>query len=488
MLLGLLTAAALADSPLTSIDLSTPYASLPAVQRARAGSMDHRTVDFLLSDAPFDQKLAVMDALGWSLTGQDHAGPFAQALAKRRGVKPEALRPQDLSANEKLVLGFLLAKDRYADLAPLEGSGTGLDGVVALDLLGEAAKAIPDDFSVQLAWTLVRAQAAMGESWCDVWRAGDELFARFPESRRNLKRDAVQSASDYLALYQSDCPDPELLPREVPTDPELDQIYAITSYRGQIVTATQGGVVFWGPQGAVAARRERVCTDLVPSWDGLWVGCQGRLLRWDGAAWTVEMEGAGGFALELDPKGQLHARTESQSWVRDADGLWRETKGEIGYDLAWRADGTLWRIDFLSSITGGDRQLKLRSDAYPGSDPRRFVVDPNGKLWVEDFEKGVFLYDDDRARFVPIAPVTSRAAGIAVDPAHQRTWFLHYTDGVWLVEAGQQPRFVDLRKHEHLRAIWLDERGEPWIAGYHGLVHLVPTSSGWAPEVRSVIR
>src|SRR5450830_1630974 len=87
-----------ADSPLTSTDLASAYADLPAVKEARATRrVAGEVLRVLLGTEPNDRKAAVVNALGWQTPG--HAAAFLRGLAAARGVAVEEVKVAQLTAS-----------------------------------------------------------------------------------------------------------------------------------------------------------------------------------------------------------------------------------------------------------------------------------------------------------------------------------------------------------------------------------------------------
>ena len=503
--LGALAFPARADSPLTSVSLHSGYDGVPAVQEAiRSRLAEGAVLTALLGEAPLDQKAAVVSALGWSTGGQDNARRFLEGLAKARGVDRKDITLDHLTVHDRFVLGFLLAMDDYFEMGAIKPGASDLWGASALELLSQAALALPESFTAQLVRALVQAQSEMARSMCSVFVSVEAVLRRFSDERRDLRRPAVESVTGYIGGYEAYCgveaptpppPDPGEAPpagrRALPTDPQLDMIYAITTYRGRIVTGTQGGVVLWDRETGlpVNVRKEFICANLLVWKDHLWAGCEYRLIRFDGESWKTYLHEADSAEvyrplpgpqgeLLVAFQGQLHRLDEERDRFEAAP---RYLGGGGGYDIVYRKDGA-WRIHFLDSVEGGRRRFPLRSRAYPGGDPRSFYEDPTGALWVADFGGGFFRYDERTGLFVHDPAVADKGSAMVVDPARDRTWFLHYTDGLYLREGFGAPRFFDLHDLEYMRALHLDARGELWVGGWNRLVRFREVDGEWQQE------
>lgn len=478
----LAVALALADSPLTSIDFVAAYADVPAVlQAADTRRLEGAALETLLGGAPLDHKVAVVNALGWSAEGQDHAGAYLAAVARQRRLPLKRLTVDQLSAEERFLYGYLRAMDDYLGLTPSPSAPAGLAGLAPLDLLDDAARALPEVFSVQYVRALVAAQAQMAGDWCAVWRGPEAVRERFPEGRRDLRPAAVAAAVSYLELYASECA-PALPPgATVPREPAFDEVYALARSGDVVAAATQGGVVLWREGRAEAAWRQPLCTSVVAHGGAFWAGCREALVRWDGA-WTVVLTGRSdgegeGFAVFEGPDGSPRVAHGARQWRMDGASPVL-TSGRTGYDTLDRRNGERWTVDFLAAVEGPAGPLPVRSAAYPGSDPRSLYEDPKGTLWVVDFASGLFTWDDRAGRFFAVPGAPAKASAVRVD-GDGRAWMLAYTDGLVVRETDGRTRTLPLPQGEYLRDLVLDGRGGAWVASWHGVLRLEPAGAGW---------
>lgn len=486
-----------ADSPLTSTDLASAYVDLPIVALAKQQKvLQGKVLYFLLSDAPNDRKAAVINALGWDIDGKDNAYRFLEGLASVRGRQLHDITLADLSSSDRFVVGYLLAMDDYFNLAPLQSeTSEPLWSDTPLELLSQAAAALPDDFTVHFVRAIVQGQANFSSSWCSIYLAPQQVLEQFPVQKRNMRPEAVADAMEYLSLYKDSCDEAQLNDRDTPSkaNPDLNSIYKIANFRGQIATATQGGVVIWNPQTkkTTTVREESICGDLLVWRDDLWVGCQYRLLRFDGERWTTYIHdpnpGEGSINLVQNDRGELLATHKGQLLKFDPKSdrfleLPASSDSGDGYDILYRRNGERWSIDFLAAIVVGDRRFPLRSQFYPGTDPRLFYEDPNERLWVADFENGFYQFDERARRFIQLPDVPDKGSAIAVDPRHQRIYLLHYTDGLYIKEGDAPAEFVDLRSLEYMRDLYLDDNGDLWVGGWNQLLRVRKQGESWKTE------
>lgn len=206
LLLALAPLPAAAHSPLTSTDFHRDYAGVQEVDHARAHGLDSRTIALLRDPSvPSDVRAAMVNALGWSVDGQQNARAFASALAAAHGVAPGQLRAEHLSPEELLALGYMAALDDYFGLSPV-GGATGLSTSRPIELLERAARAAPNDFPIAIVLALVRAQAHLDDpanGSCKAWSAVRGAFARFPQP--SMRPDAVRRIAEYMDLYGGSC-------------------------------------------------------------------------------------------------------------------------------------------------------------------------------------------------------------------------------------------------------------------------------------------
>ncbi len=479
-------ATARADSPLTSIDLSAGYDDLAAVRSARASKkLQGSALELLLSaNAPMDQRIAVACAAGW---GQQNAEAFLEALAIAHKVDAVALEAKSLTAAEKLLLGYLVALDKYLDLQPLQAGAKGLRGALPKKLVDEGAAAFPDDFAVQYVRALVTAQGLPVERWCEVYRIPKKVLDRFPPAKRNLRPAAVQSAADYLSLYEKECPGSKAALDEKKAG--FNQVYSLARVGPHLVAGTQRGVVVWNPSSAakpVATYGEFICHAF--AWGGMaWAGCDKSVVRWDGRSFKAylgnEANDGEYYHPMSGPEGTLWVRYGASTFVYD-----KATDAFAPVQAPWSGDpydalvtrqGETWWIDFLESFSNRQRTFRLGSAEYPGTDPRRFREDAAGRLWVEDFARGLYRYDPASGRFLHEEGVAQKGTGVAFDLKTERLWMLHYTEGPYLKAHGRVQQTFDLKQDGFMRDLLLDEDGTVWVGSHSGVVRLRQKDGSW---------
>ncbi|MFT3714178.1 MAG: hypothetical protein QM817_41475 [Archangium sp.] len=474
------SADALADSPLTSIDFHKAYADEPAVKAALERNLE-RSYSFLAGGASNDRKLAVANALGWQ---QDSAMGFLEFLAQGKDVKPDALTVGQLTPSQLFAFAYLVSLSHYLELEALEPKGKNLLGMKPIALMQAAASASPNDFAVQYANALVKAQRALASEWCKVFTLPHDVETAFPPEKRNLRQAALDEANDYLAMYEDECPGSKAAAKK--SIAELNQIYtlSIVGNPAQLVAGTQGGIVIWDPKKndkPIATRPGFICSgDVIGG--VAWIGCEKEVVRWDGAKFVSYLprtkNSTGEYYQPMaGPGGEVWVRLGAKVWQFDekknafapvASPPW----GFDPYDAIF-FEGQPYSIEFLKAIHVGPARIDRSSELYAGKDPRHFRIDENGTLWVEDFESGLFRLE--KGRFVAQPGLKAKASGTAYDVSRKTRYLLHYTDGLIIQREGEADQFLDLKDLENMRDFTLDPAtGDVWVGGWGQLVRLRP--------------
>lgn len=510
-----------ADSPLSSADLSSAYLDVPAVASARA-SVSRLTAEasvwpvvdaeaFLLGDGPIDQKIAVLDAFGWGHT--DVPQRFIAALAKRKGIPLDDLAKKNLSVDEKAVFGYALA---LADIWTLKAYGIGNDlrTTSPVKLLDEARRARPKDFTIAFAHMLASTNGMMQGNWCRIWKAAKAVAAKFPDDQRNLRPAAVESAMTYLMLYRESCADERLPPEE---HPDADSVNAMALFGADpatqhILVATQGGAFVVDARTLEKQRflPEEMCFHAVGFADLGFVTCSKGAYVVEGAGpfkkiWTMERSIEGGLDLFVDKDGvpllkeaKLWRRFDGATFAKTTSPFASSTRKFDPYDVVARRDGSVWGVDFLRSLVimtpKGETQVLPRNvdapGAYPGTDPRSFAIDGVGRVWVCDFERGFFVYDDDAGAFSRVDVVENQASVVLFDASRERTIFVPYR-ATPIVVLGKDARSgarhaLEAPGIDYLHDAVLVDDGSVVIGGTPGLVRYRVGSD--AAERRSLRR
>jgi len=187
---------ALADSPATSTTFSEAYQDLPLIVEAQGSHVLTPAMAAFLSDAaqPLDQRLALVNALGWKFEGQNNAVLWLkhlQALKNQPGARPEQLA---LSAEEQLFLGYLMVLDDYFHPRP------------GVQWVRRGARQLWQSQSAQLVLAIVEAQDYINRAklWCQIWLQTERALNN-PRLNADLRPQARNVIVEYLQLYQPYC-------------------------------------------------------------------------------------------------------------------------------------------------------------------------------------------------------------------------------------------------------------------------------------------
>lgn len=197
-----------ADTTLTSTDFAVVYQDIDLVRHASKQGLDEQVFK-ALSDpkVPNDVRAAIVNALGWSFTGQQNAKAYLGYIASNDRKKPSELMIADLTPEETFGLGYLLAMDNYSTQKAMGAiGGTGeVEQADALTLLDAAFDKLPNDFSVALIRSLAQARKAqISFDWCGVYKVVTGVIIGFP-GERNMRSQAVEIVMDYIAPHQDYC-------------------------------------------------------------------------------------------------------------------------------------------------------------------------------------------------------------------------------------------------------------------------------------------
>lgn len=185
------TSNARADSPLTSTPFYKEYLDNEIVVKAENTKMiDQEIADYLHDTSnPMDIKAAVINALGWDVTGRLNYNIYCGMI---HGKLLDESDLNILNPNELFVLGYLKAMDNYFEPKP------------AVPFLNKAKDDMSNSFTVAMIDALVKGQETMSTDFCNVWKLSEGVF-----DNASLEKDMRESAKkiiyDYVVIYKNDC-------------------------------------------------------------------------------------------------------------------------------------------------------------------------------------------------------------------------------------------------------------------------------------------
>ncbi|PIQ23911.1 hypothetical protein COW36_11575 [bacterium (Candidatus Blackallbacteria) CG17_big_fil_post_rev_8_21_14_2_50_48_46] len=185
-----------ADSPVTSTTFSEAYGDLAWVQAASQNHVLTPEMGAILTDSqtPLDQKLALVNALGWKFEGQQNHQRLLEILRKnyqQPGAAPEIL---PLNGEEKLILGYMMVLDDYFHPRP------------GLVWVRRGARQLWQYQSAQMVLAIAEAQDYINRPklWCQVWLQTENALEN-KSLQKDLRPQAVELIVEYLKLYQPSC-------------------------------------------------------------------------------------------------------------------------------------------------------------------------------------------------------------------------------------------------------------------------------------------
>ena len=207
-----------ADTTLTSTNFASAYQDVDVVKQAAERGLTDQVFNALSSpDTSYDVRAAIVNALGWSFTGQHHAKTYLDYVASSHGKSSSALTIAELTPEEMFSLGYLLAMDNYGNpqamLVP--GENGEVEQANAVTLLDAVSNKLPDNFSVALIRSLVQARnAQISQDWCGAYKIVAGVVKDFPgqQNMRSARRrsaslsQAVEIVMGYMVTHQEYCP------------------------------------------------------------------------------------------------------------------------------------------------------------------------------------------------------------------------------------------------------------------------------------------
>ncbi|NNE65178.1 MAG: hypothetical protein HKN33_01315 [Pyrinomonadaceae bacterium] len=191
-----LTTGVFADSPLTSTKFSDAYMDEPIVMTAdkAKGVLNNELMAYLASEYnPVDVKMAVINRIGWKISGRTNAKLFMEYLKTNHGYKNETRFYKKGRADELLSMAYLKAMDNYFEVD---------------DAIRYAERALKKNKSksrtFMLVAGLIKAQKAMDGNWCEVYQITNRV--RVNQMLMNdMRTKAVGIIYKYMDIYGDEC-------------------------------------------------------------------------------------------------------------------------------------------------------------------------------------------------------------------------------------------------------------------------------------------
>lgn len=186
--------ASLADSPLTSTDFAVAYYSSPMVALAKnvKGNIPTKMLSFLAdSKSPVDERLAVVNQLGWEMEGTSYSSQLGDFLKRRHAVNNDVDLADKLDAGTLAVYAYATAMSDYFN-------------VDFASFLGHRAveKDKGKSLSVAMVAALIDAQSYMdGDDWSKIYTVVADVIEN-KTLHRDMKQEAIDIIMEYIDLYK----------------------------------------------------------------------------------------------------------------------------------------------------------------------------------------------------------------------------------------------------------------------------------------------
>ena len=191
-------AAMWADSPLTSTNFCQAYATHPMVQLASelepGDFIPTNLLDFLADkNSPVDERMAVINSIGWAFEGHDSYGQLGEYLMKRYKVKTIDKLVKKLDAKTLCVYAYAKAMSNYFEVSE------------AARLAHEAVNKNKDNsFTVAFIAALIDAQVYLDNDWCAVYNVVADV-AHDGSLKLDMEQGAIDIVMEYIGLYKEYC-------------------------------------------------------------------------------------------------------------------------------------------------------------------------------------------------------------------------------------------------------------------------------------------
>lgn len=185
-----------ADSPLTSTAFYKAYETLGIIKSTPSmGAINEEMMRFLINpSAPIDVKLALINKLGWDISGKNNAQIFLQFLQKNKGYESENEFIENSNGYDLICYAYLTAMDDYFNVKD------------ALIIATKASEKESKSFSVRFIAQLIHSQILIETSnkWCGIYQ-DIEKVKNDKALTRDMKPSAIKMVFKYIKGYKKYC-------------------------------------------------------------------------------------------------------------------------------------------------------------------------------------------------------------------------------------------------------------------------------------------
>jgi hypothetical protein len=185
-----------ADSPITSTEISSAYADVAIVQVAKgtAGLLNDQLMQYLVDEKnPIDVKMAIINELNWTPDGKNNTKTFVDYLKQHTRYNSNDAILKQAPADILLAIAYINAVENRHD---------------AKDAMAFAEVALAKNnksYTVQIVSGIIKAQVMFDVSWCEAFRATDNVRQNAANLTMDMRTEAVENIFNYMDLYQRDC-------------------------------------------------------------------------------------------------------------------------------------------------------------------------------------------------------------------------------------------------------------------------------------------
>lgn len=177
-----------ADSPLTSTFFCEAYMDISIIKAASQtnGTLTREMMLFLSEKNPIDQKVALVNAIGWNFDGQNNFEVYNKFLSENGFGKGK------INSENKLILAYFKAMDNYFDCKE------------ALAMADIALSENPKSYTFNIIHGLIKAQVAFDTDWCKVYQSTNQVREN-SRLKKDMRPQAISIIFEYMDLYAADC-------------------------------------------------------------------------------------------------------------------------------------------------------------------------------------------------------------------------------------------------------------------------------------------
>ena len=185
----------LADSPLTSTDISKAY-NAKIIKKAALcnGNINNNHILKFLSDKKnnIELKIAVINEIGWDTNGKKNSEIYFNYLKKLNNFSSLNDFLNNADAETLICYAYIKSMDDYFHVDE------------AISVAQVAKKRSNKSYCIHIICSLIEAQKALDSDWCNVYSIMDDV--RKNESlNKDIKSEAVEIIFNYIDLYKDYC-------------------------------------------------------------------------------------------------------------------------------------------------------------------------------------------------------------------------------------------------------------------------------------------